>query len=349
MSTAPERSTDLPTDVMVRMICGAWVAQAIRVVVALGIPDLLADGPRSSSALAAATGTQASCLHRLLRALSIEGAFALTEVGATLRQDASASLRDWALLMLGDVHQDAWRGLMHTVTTGESAFAHRHGRDLWTYCREHPGHGALFARAMAGFTQTYVRNILASCSFAGARMIIDVGGGDGRLLIGILEQYGDARGVVFELPLVAAAAQQQIAAAGLAERGTVLAGDAFTQVPADGDAYLLSRVLHDWDDAHAVELLRNCRDAMSPAARLLVIERIVPVAPAEIAAVRPAHLSDIALTDLNMMVMTTGRERTRHEYQRLAESAGLGLVHVIPTRTAISVMELARLDSRTCA
>jgi hypothetical protein len=337
-----------PTEAMIRIICGAWVSKAIHVVVTLGIPDILGDGRKSCSELAVATGTQVSFLRRLMWALTIEGVFAtedqltfeLTAIGATLRCDAPESLREWALLMLGDVHQGAWGELLYSVQTGKSAFSRRHGRDLWAFCKDNPDHAAMFDNAMAGFTRTYIANVLATFSFSGMRRIIDVAGGDGSLIIGLLEANALAHGVVFELPHVAKTAAYRIVAAGLTDRCVSIAGDALVEVPSGGDAYILSRVLHDWGDEASRRILKNCRNVLSGGARLLVIERIVPATSDEIAAMRGEILSDIALTDLNMMVMTSGRERTLAEYQRLFTQAGLRLIRVVPTHTSISVIEL---------
>ena len=350
MAHDTERADIQPTEAMLRLICGAWLSQAIHVVVTLGIPDLLRDGPKRSEELAAATGTHAPFLHRVMRALATEDIFlmdgqdrfALTPIGATLRSDAPGSLGDWALLMLGEVHQGAWDELLHSIRTGESAFPRRYGRDLWQYCSEHPAHAAMFDKAMAGFTKTYIANVLASFSFSGFRKIVDLGGGDGSLLIGILRVNADAQGVVFELPAAAKRAEQRIMDAQLTDRCVAMAGDALIEAPPGGDAYILSRVLHDWDDDHCRRLLANCRNVLPARGRVLVIERVMPVRPDEIAATRRPVLSDITLTDLNMMVMTSGRERTIAEYERLFEQAGLRLVRVIPTRTAVNVIELER-------
>jgi O-methyltransferase domain len=346
-----EHANTQVTESMIRLICGAWLSKAILVVVTLGIPDLLSDGPKQSAELAAATGTNAPYLHRLMRALAVEGVFsidhrdrfALTALGATLRSDAHGSLRDWVLLMLGEVHQGAWDELLHSVRMGESAFSYRHSRDLWEYCRAHPVHAAMFDKAMAGFTETYIANVLMSFSFSGFRKIVDVGGGDGSLLIGILTGNPDAQGVVFELPAAAKRAQQRIVDAHLADRCVAMAGDALVEVPAGGDAYILSRVLHDWDDDHSCRFLTNCRNVLPLKGRLLVIERVVPVGPDQIASTPYAVLSDITLTDLNMMVMTSGRERTLAEYERLFEQVGLRLVRVHPTRTAMNIIESERI------
>jgi SAM-dependent methyltransferase len=342
-----------PTDTTLRLICGAWVSRAIHVALSLGIPDLLCDGPESSAALAAACGTHAPSLHRLLRALTVEGVFAmdsegrfrLTPVGEILRSDAPGSLRDWALLMLGDVHGGAWGELLTAVQTGESAFKARYGKDLWAYCREHKAHGALFDRAMAGFTDTYVASVLTAFSFAGFRTIVDVGGGDGSLLVGILSAHHAARGVVFDLASVAERALRRVADAGLSDRCAVVSGDALTEVPAGGDAYVLSRVLHDWDDGAAIRLLGNCQAVLKGDGRVLVLERIVPAQPEDFLATPGPILSDTTLTDMNMMVMTTGRERTLPEYESLFAAAGLQLVRTVATATAMQVMELRRADS----
>lgn len=330
------------------MVEGAWLAKAMSVAVRLGIPDLLRDGARSAQELAALTSAHEPSLHRILRALAGEGVFertdatrfALTETGALLCSHVPDSLRPWALLMLGDVHQAAWSDLMHTVLTGESAFQHTYGMDLWDYCAREPAHAQLFAAAMAGFTTTYIRGVLETYSFAAFRTIIDVGGGDGRLLAEILRVNPGSRGVVFERPEVVAQAEQRIREAGLGDRCQVEAGDALVAVPRGGDAYLLSRVLHDWDDAHARTILATCADAVAVGGRIVVIERVMPDSAEERAALPAGVLSDIHLTDLNMMVMTSGRERTVREYERLFAEVGLRFASIVPTRTSMCVLEV---------
>jgi O-methyltransferase. len=345
---SPKKSSDPTSDLVVRLVEGAWLSKAIYVVVNLGIPDLLRDRARPIEELAAETGTHAASLHRILRALAGEGLFSfddsgrlsLTPAGTVLRRDAPNSLHAWALLMLGNVHQSAWEDLMHSARTGESAFQHRFGADLWQYCAQHPEHARLFAAAMAGFTTTYIQGLLSSYSFAAFKRIVDVGGGDGGLLIGVLQANREMQGVVFDLPHVVARAKQRIDEAGLTDRCMASGGDAFVEVPQGGDAYILSRVIHDWDDDNARKILVSCRKALTAGGRILVIERTVPDSAKEAASIPGSVLSDIHLTDLNMMVMTSGRERTIREYQRLFAQAGLELIRVIPTHTAMNVMEV---------
>lgn len=331
---------------MLRLIEGVWLAKAIQLVVDLRIPDVLRDRPKTSATLAASTRTHAPSLHRVMRALAQAGVFALdrsgrfalTPLGATLRADVPGSLRDWARLMLGPIHRGAWDELTACVRTGGSAFGRRYGVDLWTYRAKQPQYAALFDSGMTSFTTTYVEDLLASYSFSAFSSIVDVGGGDGTLLIRILGAYPRMRGVLFDLPPVVARATQRIARADLADRCVAVRGDAFAAVPSGGDAYTLSRVIHDWDDEAARRILVACRKVLPRHGRVLVIERVLPEDWRASSSTTPVF-SDMYLTDLNMMVMTGGRERTLSEYRRLLRSAGLELVAARRTGTAMSVLE----------
>jgi len=334
-------------EAMVSLIEGAWLAKALHAVAVLRIPDHLRSGPRTLSDLAAATRTQTSALRRLMRALSEEGIFAaddrdefsLTPLGATLRTDVPDSLHAWALLMLGEVNAGAWDDLMYSVRTGGSAFDHHYGMDLWRYCAAHPQYAELFDSAMAGFTKTYVAEVLRSYSFSDFTEIVDVGGGDGSLLMSILHQYPEIRGTVYDLPDVADRTLRRIAETGLAHRCWAVGGDATAQVPPGADGYILSRVLHDWHDDDARRILTNCRTALAIGGRVLVIERALPDDSAPRTRRADRTNSDIHMTDLNMLVMTTGRERTTGEYAQLFGAAGLELVNVVATGSALNVFE----------
>jgi hypothetical protein len=337
-------------DLMIQMIQGSWLARAIHVVVSLSIADLLRDGPKRSDELAEACGANAACLHRVMRALASQGIFqadecgrfSLTCVGAMLRTDVPGSLHGWASLMLGKVNQEAWSEVLHTVRTGCNAFSHRFGMDLWQYGAEHREYAKLFDAAMAGFTMTYIKNLLASYEFSSFKRIVDVGGGDGSLLIAILQENPEMRGIVFDLPHVIETARARIEDAGLSNRCIASGGDAFVEVPAGGDAYILSRVIHDWDDESTRKILANCRRPLPPGGRILIVERAMPEDLREISVSRSAVVSDILMTDLNMMVMTCGRERTATEYRDLCGDVGLDLIRIVQTQTAMNVMEVAQ-------
>ena len=335
-----------PSGVMLQLIASFWVSRALYIAAKLGIADLLTAGPQESTALAAATGTHAPSLRRVLRALASvgvfaedeQGRFALTPLGTTLQTDAPGSLRAWATVQLGEDHYQAWGELLHSVQTGEIAFDHLFGLDVWQYRAQHPAHAQLFDAAMANMIGVFTAAVLASYPFATFGKVVDVGGGDGSLLVHLLQAHPQMQGVLFDLPHVAAKAQQRLTEAGLGGRCEILAGDAFTAVPRGGDAYILSRVIHDWDDERSVAILTNCHHAMAVQSKLLLIERVLPsrVAPSSMA-------QALVLSDLNMMVMNGGRERTEAEYQTLCAAAGLRLTQIIPTPSPMSVIEIVRV------
>jgi ubiquinone/menaquinone biosynthesis C-methylase UbiE len=265
------------------------------------------------------------------------GRFALTPLATTLRSDVPGSLRAWAIVQLGEEHYQAWGELMHSVRTGEIAFDHVFGTGVWQYRAQHPEHAKHFDEAMANMIGVYNVAVLASYPFSTIEHVVDVGGGDGSLLITLLQANPTMKGVLFDLPHVTERAKQRIADASLTDRCKVVAGDALTSAPSGGDAYILSRVIHDWDDDHAVTILKNCHRAMTDQGKLLLIERVLPARVESSSAAQA-----LVLSDLNMMVMNGGRERTEAEYRALFEAASFRLTKVTPTQSAMSVIEGAR-------
>jgi hypothetical protein len=327
-----------PPATMLRLIAGFWVARAVAIAAGLGIADLLREGPKSSGELAAATATHAPSLYRLLRALASvgvfaeegDGRFALTPLGATLQSGVPGSLHTFAMLQQDEEHLRAWGDLSYSLRTGAIAFDQCFGLDLWRYRARHPESSRLFDQAMAEFTGVVNGPILAGYDFSSLGTVVDVGGGDGALLAALLETHPPMRGVLLDLPHVAAGARRRFEAAGLSGRCEVVAGDFFASLPEGGDAYLLKWIIHDWDDQRAVAILGNCRRAMLGRGRLLLIEAVIPAGNA------PAFHK---FMDLNMMVMTGGRERTAAEYRALLETAGFRLARIVPTATEMSVIE----------
>lgn len=335
-------SLESPTEAMLALIAGFRASRAIGVAARLRLADALRDGPMDPPALAKATAAHAPSLERLLHALASlgvltqghDGRFALTPLGATLDSDAPRSLRAWAEVALGGEHYAAWGELEHSVRHGEVAFDHLFGTNVWDYRREHAERGEAFDRAMAALASALDPALVASAAFARVRELVDVGGGDGSLLIALLERHPTLRGVLFDLPPVVARARAHIDAAGLATRCRVVAGDAFESAPEGADGYLLSRVLHDWNDERAAAILRNCRRAIAPDGRLFVVERILPERFGASPDVQAA-----ALADLTMMVMTGGRERTLEGYRTLLEAARFRLEGVERAASGVALIE----------
>ena len=244
----------------------------------------------------------------------------LTPLGSTLRSCGQNSLRAWAELALGGEHYEAWADLEHSVRHGEVAFEHRFGTNVWEYRRQNEPQGRLFDEAMAALANIFDPEIVESDAFARVRQLVDVGGGDGSLLLSLLRHHSSLLGVLFDLPHIIAGAESRVDASGMAPRCEVTGGDFFDSVPAGADGYLLSRVLHDWDDERARAILNNCRCAMTAGGKLVVIERLLPE---RFDVSMPAQTA--ALADLAMMVMTGGRERTLDEFRMLLERAGFRL------------------------
>lgn len=323
-----------------RLITGAQVSQAIHVAATLGVADLLAAGPRGSEELAAETGAHAASLYRLLRALAAVGVFredeekrfALTPLGELLRRDVPGSLHGWAAFVGRPYFRAAWSELEHSIRTGESAFRHVHGTDVWSYRAEVPEESEIFERAMESLTASSNSALLDAFDFGRFATVVDVGGGNGALLSALLVAYPAMRGIVFDQPHVVANARSTLEAAGIADRCAVVGGSFFEKVPTGGDAYAMKSILHDWEDGEAAAILRVCRSAMTPEARLLLIERIVGA---------PNEDPRTKFSDLNMLVAPGGRERTIEEWGALLASAGFRLGDATPTAAGFFVIEAA--------
>lgn len=329
---------------MAQLLNGAWVARIIHATAELGLADAFGDEPQDGASLALASGTHAPSLARLLRALAAIGIvretddrrYALTALGALLRSDAPGSMRGWARLILSELDERPWQALAQAVRTGECAFEHAFGTDAWSYRAANPDSSRLFDEAMQSLTQSANAAVGTHYPFGDFDWIVDIGGGNGALLLAILERHPELRGTVFELPHVAAMARQRIAAAGFGARCDAVEGDALSTVPSGADAYLLKGVIHGRDDAEAVRIYRNCRDAMPSRGKLLLMERLLP----ERVTSDDARGRTNLLLDINMMLMSPGgRERTEAEHRDLLQRAGLQVSRTIHTPSPIAIIE----------
>jgi hypothetical protein len=327
-----------PAQELVHMLASAWLAQALAVVAKLRVADLLVAGPKTPAEIGAATGTQAPALHRVLRALAgagvftedESGRFGLTSLADPLRSDAASSIRSYAVMTGERWVWQSFGALEHSLRTGTPAFDQVFGAPLFDYYAAHPEAARVSAEGLKSVGRGQDAAVAAAYDFGPAGTVVDVGGGQGGLLAAILAANPQARGVLFDLPHVAAMARQSLEAAGLSARCRIEAGDFFREVPALGDVYLLRKVIHDWDDERAMTILRTCRSAMSEGSRLLLLEMIVP------AGNTPSYAK---LLDLLMLVYAGGRERTEAEYRDLLMSAALSVSRVVPTASAVSIIE----------
>jgi hypothetical protein len=342
MSTESTPSALPPQVALYQLATGHYLSQALHLAVKLGIAERLAAGPRQAPDLAAATATHAPSLRRVLRLLASagvleereDGAFALTALGECLRPGVPGSARAMVMLFTGETVQGAWRDLEYSVRTGEPVFRKRGLDDPFKNPAWTPEEVANFDAAMADFTALAAMGVAAVYDFAPIRTLVDVGGGNGALLIGILKVHPHLRGVVFDQPPAAGRARQEIAARGLADRCEAVGGDFFETVPPGGDAYILKHVIHDWNDDRALAILRNCRRAMGDTGTLLIVEGIYPPRIDQSLDGRSA-----AANDVNMLVNTGGRQRSEAEFRALYEAAGFRLTRIVPTPIGVSVIE----------
>jgi hypothetical protein len=332
---------------LIEMIMGFRVTQLIYVAAKLEIADLLASGPQSSTALAKASGADERSLYRLLRALASlgifaeleEARFALTPLAQLLRKGVPGSMHGIALLYGDPVLWQAYGALLDVVQSGKTAFDTIHGVSFFTYLSEHPEVAQVFQEAMTSFSAPQINGILAAYDFGDARHVVDIGGGEGALLIAILERYPALQGTLFDLPATIERVRQRQAArskdeAGAWARCTLAAGDFFQSVSPGGDLYLLKQVIHDWQDEQCITILRNCHTAMAGRGKLLVLERVI---------VPEGKGSEAKLFDINMMVTAGGQQRSHAEFAALLAAAGFRLTQLIPTESPLTIVEAAPL------
>jgi O-methyltransferase domain/Dimerisation domain len=322
-----EKVAVAPAWTLARLLDGFITTQLLYVAAKLGVADVLADGPRTGAEIADAVGADHDALVRVLRGLvtddvlaeEADGRFALTPVGECLRSGPGAALAR------GEVYYESAAGLLATVREGGTAFEHVHGERFFDHLARHPDREAAFQGSMAARSEQEAHDVAAAYDFSGMRRLVDVGGGRGILLAAILRANPDLHGVLTDREAAIPAARAHLDDASVGDRADCIAADFFTTVPADADAYMLSRVIHDWDDDDARRILSTCRGAMvdSPTSRLLVVEAILP----ERAHDRPAAIR----MDIHMLLLLGARERTEAEFRALLGSSGFQVQRVVMT------------------
>jgi hypothetical protein len=333
-SPAPAQPSD-PGQQLLQLTFSYVLSISINVVAKLKIADLLKDGPRPTRELAAATGVQEDALFRVLRALASFGifvetaprTFALTPAAEPLC--TGSSLYDLIVFISDPFHFRIYAETMHSVRTGQPCADRVLGRPLFEYFPTDPEESEIFNAAMISMTAMAIPAVLEAYDFSGIGTLVDVAGGHGSVLTAVLEKYPGMRGVLFDLEHVVSGAQPRLERLKLSDRVQLASGDFFQSVPAGGDAFVMKHIIHDWDDARALTILRNCRQA-SPQAKVILIEAVLPAG-------NEPHLAK--LLDLEMLTLPGGRERTEDEFRALFAQAGYRLTRVVPTKAPLCVIE----------
>ena len=265
---------------------------------------------------------------------SPDAACQLTPLGQALRSGVPGSLHAFAASIMGGGHYQAWGRLADSARTGVCAFAETYGENVWDYfTKTNPAEGHLFNQAMAASSAVVVQSVLDHYSFPQSGLIIDVAGGNGAMLMAILNAVPHARGIVMDLPFTEAAALANIAGHGLAHRCQFHAGDFFQSVPRGGDLYTMKWILHDWSDPQAAAILQTVHKAMPSYGKLLLAEAVVP---------EEGDATFGRLMDINMMVMCGGKERTANEWRALLNANGFALTRIIPMPGPVSLIEAVK-------
>ena len=322
----PQAQPVSPSMQMMQMLWpGAMAVQAIHVAAKLALADLVAGGPKSIRELADATHTHGPSMARLLRALTSLGIFVedttgryrQTALSDTLRSNHPESIRPFAMMLGAHFVWKPCGALQETVRTGQPSFERVYGAPFFEYLAGHPDDAAVFNAAMSS-SPGYVAAIVGAYDFSKFERIVDVGGGHGLLLAGILAANPRLRGVLYDLPGVVAGSSA-LGQEPISQRCEIIGGDFFKGVPAGADAYMLKGIIHDWNDEAALKILKNCRRAIRPDGTLLIVEAVLT----------PSTDPATALMDMLMMVLTSGRERTESEFRSLLQEAGFSMVQVI--------------------
>jgi hypothetical protein len=327
-----------PEAVMIQMATAAVVSKVVYVAAKLGIADRLASGPKSPAEIAGPMGAHAPSLYRLMRTCAglgilSEGGdrrFGLTPLGELLKSDHPARIRSTFLTCAGPLLSGPLDQLEHSIATGETSFEKVFGAPVFDYLATHPDEARQFSETMVGFHGAEPPAVAAAYDFSGFGKIVDVGGATGNLLAHILARHPQPRGVLFDLPHVITDAPALLSSRGVASRVSIESGNFFESVPAGADAYVLSHIIHDWSEEKCLTILGNCRKAMTPRARLLIIEMVLPAGDA----MHPGKLLDMI-----MLAIPGGTERTESEYGELLAKAGFRLSRVVPTASPVSVVE----------
>lgn len=328
---------------LMEMTIAHWGGELLLQAAEMGLADKFAgDEPRSAKDLAGEYGMRHRELYRYLRSLTGLGLlasagddrFRLTDLGAALRTGAPGAARSAVIALIGDMVKPAWKEFDHGLVTGDTGFEKAHGMGLFEYLQRNPGMAQFFSETMVGFHGREPPAVAEAYDFSGIGSLVDVGGASGNMLGHVLSRHPGVSGVLYDLPHVVVDAPPLLESFGVQDRVSIESGNFFESVPAGHDAYLLSHIVHDWDDGENATILGNVREAMKPDGRLLIVEMVLPESD-------EPHMGK--MLDMMMLLVPGGEERTPSEYQALLEPNGFRMTRVVPTASAVSVVEAVRI------
>lgn len=338
MSALPATTDQSAAFALLDLIQGSVITQAIYVAAKLGIADILSEGPLTAEEIGKRAESDPEATYRLLRALSgysvfaetDDGQFELTPAASALREDAPVPMRSVALLMGHPLFWEDWGHLIDSVQTGEASMPKVRGMSAFEFLIGNPEYAATFLTAMANLSNPETDPVIAAYDFSRFGKIVDIGGGRGALIAGILKRASNSQGVLFDAAHATGEAGPILEAAGVTQRCVIEHGSYFESVPGGGDAYLLKHTLHDFDESQSLAVLKNIRDAINPGGSLFVIEYVLPGNNTQ-------HVGNII--DLWLMLLLGTKERTSAQYGELLSGAGFKLAKVIPTTSPVSLIE----------
>lgn len=337
--SAPVEQSEL--DRFISLFAGLGISRCTQLIADFGIADALGNAPATVTEVAAKAGVHAGALGRVMRCAATfgvfedigDGRFRHTNRSRLLRSDHPQSLRGAARLI--GPSWPVYEALDHSLRTGRSAIESLAPGGVWEWLGAHPHFAKVFDEAMASGAGAHLATLLNAYDFSGFGSLADIGGGQGQLLRAVLDRVPSATGTLFDQPAVVDSVRDRCG-----DRMSIVGGDFFKDSLPRAEAYLLMRVIHDWDDEQAVSILRNVRSAAPARSKLLLIEVLLPQTS------RPMHetaswLAWPVFMDLNMLAWSSGRERTRDEYERLLNASGWRLVRVVPTESFSAILEAA--------
>ncbi|MFC0107564.1 methyltransferase [Kibdelosporangium aridum] len=338
MSAAPAVRDQTAAYSLLNLIQGSVITQAISAAAKLGIADVLADGPLPAEEIAKRVGADPEATYRLLRTLSgysvfaiqPDGRYTLTPMADALRENATDSMRGMAMLMGHPLLWEDWGHLLTSVRTGEANMPKLRGMGAYEFLMSNPEYAGEFFQGMGSISQSETDPVLAAYDFSQFSKIVDVIGGRGALLAGMLNQAPDAKGVLYDQEMATTDAKPVLEAAGVADRVTIENGAPFDKLPAGADAYVLKHVLHDFPEDACLTMLNNLREAIAPDGKVLVIEYVLNEN-------NERHIGNII--DLWLLLLLGAKERTLPQYTELFAKAGLKVVRAVPTSSPVSIIE----------